>query len=162
MPTRCSLALLLLVLAGCQSNALVDSARSEGWNHYGADRDTGSTVALGAVSGDESNVVVQGTIVDVCQMKGCWMRVADGGDELFVRFKDYGFFVPRNATGHEVVMHGSAVRSMASVEELRHYAEDAGKSAAEIAAIAEPQERVVFYADAVYIDGSGLDAPHAE
>ncbi len=90
------------------------------------------------------------------------MRVTDGDDELFVRFQDYGFFVPMNAAAHEVVMHGTSVAQVTSVEELCHYARDAGKSPQEIAAITEPQTRVTFFADSVYIVGPGLDEPHQQ
>jgi hypothetical protein len=141
----------------------MQTAESQGWSHYGFDAGNGPrTVALGAIGGGEEQVVVEGTIIDVCPKKGCWMRVQDGDDELFVRFKDYAFFVPMNAAGHRVIMHGSAEAKVASVEELRHYAEDAGKSAQEIAAITEPETRVTFYADSVFIEGAELDAPHQE
>jgi hypothetical protein len=141
----------------------METAKSEGWSHYGfPDRDEGPTVALGAIKGGESSVVVTGTISEVCQVKGCWMRVKDGSDELFVRFQDYAFFVPMNAAGHDVVMHGTAMAQMIDVEELRHYAEDAGKSPAEIAAITEPEARVTFFADSVYVKGPGLAPPHQE
>ncbi len=153
--------LICALAAGCQSSTPMTAAGGDGWSHYGAEgKDKGPTVALGMISGDESNVIVEGAIVDVCPKKGCWMRVTDGEQELFVRFQDYGFFVPMNAAGHGVVMHGTSVAQVASVEELRHYAQDAGKSAQEIAAITEPETRVTFFADAVYIAGTGLDEPH--
>ena len=49
-----------------------------------------------------------------------------------VRFKDYGFFVPRGISGKTVVLDGYAFHSTTSVAQLRHYAQDAGKSKAEI------------------------------
>lgn len=154
---------LVCLLAGCQSVTPLQQADREGWSHYGfEDRDTGPTVALGAVSGDDANVIVEATITDVCPKKGCWMLVTDGEQELFVRFQDYDFFVPRNAAGHRVVMHGTAVAQTVSVDELRHYAQDAGKSPDEIAAISEPETRVTFFADSVYIEGDGLDEPYAD
>jgi hypothetical protein len=137
------------------------AAQSQGWNHYGFEgRESGPTVALGAVKGGESNVIIEGTIVEVCPKMGCWMRVKDGDDELFVRFQDHEFFVPKNAAGHKIVMHGTSVTGVASVEELRHYAEDAGRSLEEIEAITEPQTRVTFYADSVYIPGADLEEPY--
>ncbi|MHC5114306.1 MAG: DUF4920 domain-containing protein [Planctomycetota bacterium] len=152
-----------LLMCGCQSTSPMTDARADGWNHYGfTGRDSGPEVALGALHGGESNVVVRGTIIDVCPKKGCWMRVRKGDDELFVRFQDYKFFVPMNSAGHEVVMHGTAIAQMATVEELRHYAEDAGKTPAEIAKITKPEERVTFFADSVYIAGAGLDEPHSQ
>ena len=47
------------------------------------------------------------------------------------------------------------------VAQRRHLAADAGASAAEMAAITEPETRVVFIADGVWIQGGGLDAPYA-
>ncbi|MHC4217770.1 MAG: DUF4920 domain-containing protein [Planctomycetota bacterium] len=158
-------AVICVLAAGCKSSSsnAMQTARDDGWVHFGhEDKEWGSTVSLGAISGDESNVIVEATIVDVCPKKGCWMRVADGNQELFVRFQDYGFFVPMNAAGREVVMHGTSVTNVASVEELRHYAQDAGKTPEEIAAITEPETRVTFFADSVYIAGTGLDKPHQE
>ncbi|MHC4141279.1 MAG: DUF4920 domain-containing protein [Planctomycetota bacterium] len=158
-----AVSLICALVAGCQTSTPMKAASDDGWNRYGAEgKDKGPTVSLGAIGGGESNVIVEGTIVDVCPKKGCWMRVTNGEQELFVRFQDYGFFVPMNAAGHDVVMHGTSVAQVASVEELRHYAEDAGKSTAEIAAITEPETRVTFFADSVYIAGPGLDEPHQE
>ena len=78
---------------------------------------------------------VQGTIKEVCTKKGCWMTL-DLGDEkdLMVRFKDYGFFMPLDAKG-DVIINGFATISETSVEDLKHYAEDAGASELEIEAI---------------------------
>ena len=56
--------------------------------------------ATATVTVTMNQVVVEGTITDVCAKKGCWMKVVDGDDEIFVKFRDYGFFVPRNAADH--------------------------------------------------------------
>lgn len=150
-----------LALSGCARDTAMSAASENGWGHYGSSGgEAGNAVALGALAGGESNVIIEGTIESVCPKKGCWMRVTDGEKTLFVRFQDYGFFVPMNAAGRPVVAHGTAVANTASVEELRHYAEDAGKSLEEIAKITEPETRVTFYADSVYIEGDGLDAPY--
>jgi len=133
------------------------------WHRYGArDQAMGDPVAIGALSGGETEVTVKGTITEVCPVKGCWMRVTDGDDEVFVRFKDYGFFVPRNAAGHRAVIHGVAEAKVVSVEELRHYAQDAGKTAEEIAAITAPGTQITFMAGSVEIAGGGLDRPYVE
>jgi hypothetical protein len=152
--------LIALVMAACQDTTSMDQVGQGGWSHYGFDgRNAGPEIALGVIKGGESNVVTRGTIVEVCPKKGCWMTVEAGGQELFARFQDYAFFVPMNAASHEVVMHGTAQAQVTTVEELRHYAQDSGKSPAEIAAITEPQTRVIFFADSVFIEGDGLDEP---
>jgi len=90
-----------------------------------------------AVTGkDSAYVQAEGVIKEVCQAKGCWMKVDVGnGEEMLVRFKNYGFFVPKNAAGKKVILNGKAFEQVASVAEQRHYAEDAGKSKKEIARI---------------------------
>ncbi len=161
-----TIVIAITILAGCQSSQKTQwtQAQADGWNHYGHDvQPHEEPVAFGALKDGDYTLVEPGTITDVCAKKGCWMRVNnDAGEEMFVRFQDYSFFVPRNASGHRVIMHGTAVKQLMTVEELRHYAEDAGKSAAEIAAITEPDEQIMFFADSVYIKGDGLDAPHEQ
>ena len=102
-------------------------------------------------SQDTINSKFKGKIKEVCSKKGCWMTLDIGNDkEVMVRFKDYGFFMPLNAEG-EVVVNGKAFVKETSVDELRHYAEDAGKSEDEIAAITEPKRTFAFEADGVLL-----------
>ncbi len=103
---------------------------------------------------DSMNVKVIGTVESVCQAKGCWMNITAGNEaneDMFVKFKDYGFFMPKDIAGRKVVMQGKAYREETSVDELRHYAEDEGKSAEEIAAITEPKVELKFMADGVIL-----------
>ncbi|MEC8134232.1 MAG: DUF4920 domain-containing protein, partial [Bacteroidota bacterium] len=88
---------------------------------------------------DTVNMVIKGVIKEVCSKKGCWMRLSLTDEEdLMVRFKDYGFLVPTDASG-EVIIKGQAFETQISVEDLRHYAQDAAATEAEIAAITEPK-----------------------
>ncbi|MEM6724309.1 MAG: DUF4920 domain-containing protein, partial [Bacteroidota bacterium] len=81
----------------------------------------------------------------------CWMRMTtEGGDEIMVTFKDYGFFVPVDLTG-DVIVTGKAYRQVTSVDELRHLAEDGGASEEDIAKITEPQQELRFEATGVKI-----------
>ncbi|WP_448519740.1 DUF4920 domain-containing protein [Rhodoflexus sp.] len=98
---------------------------------------------------------VKGTIVQTCLKKGCWMTVDIGNNQtMTVRFKDYGFFVPKSgADGLDVVFEGVARKEVRTVDELRHYAEDAGKSKDEIAKITAPKEEITFEANGVIIKG---------
>lgn len=103
---------------------------------------------------DSLEVKVMGTVEAVCQAKGCWMNiVSDKADQpsMFVKFKDYGFFVPKDIAGQKVVMEGYAYKEVTSVDELRHYAEDAGKSKEEIKAINQPKEEYKFMASGVIV-----------
>ncbi|WP_337251636.1 DUF4920 domain-containing protein [Maribacter halichondriae] len=80
-------------------------------------------------------------VVEVCQAKGCWMKLTlEDGHETMVRFKDYGFFMPKDITGKEVVVRGKAFVEAMSVEDQKHYAKDAGMSEQEIAKITAPKK----------------------
>lgn len=102
--------------------------------------------------GDTIDVKISGVIENVCQKKGCWMNLKLKEDQTaFVRFKDYGFFMPFNAAESEAIVNGKAFISVVSVEELKHYAEDEEKSQEEIDAIVEPEITYGFLADGVLI-----------
>lgn len=103
--------------------------------------------------GDSINSKIIAEVNDVCQAKGCWMRLnLDDENEVMVKFKDYGFFVPKDITGKKVIINGKAFVKEVSVDEQRHYAEDAGKSADEIASIIEPKRTYSFEADGVLVE----------
>ncbi|OON70043.1 DUF4920 domain-containing protein [Hymenobacter sp. CRA2] len=101
---------------------------------------------------DSAKVKLVGQITDVCQAKGCWMKMQTAdGKEMRVRFKDYAFFVPKDVKGKTVVVDGWAHREEVPVADLQHYAKDAGKSEKEVAAITQPEQQVNFMADGVLI-----------
>ena len=100
---------------------------------------------------DISNV--SGEILDVCPKKGCWMNVKVNTDTVFVKFKDYGFFVPKTGIqGKKVLMTGEIFKDTISVERLKHYAEDAKKSRTEIDLITEPEYKINMIAAGVAIE----------
>ena len=100
--------------------------------------------------GDTINVKFASKINTVCKSKGCWMNLDLGEEqESFVKFKDYGFFMPLNSDGREVIVNGKAFVNTTSVQELRHFAEDAGKTEEQIAEITEPKYTLSFEADGV-------------
>lgn len=102
--------------------------------------------------GDTLNVTFRGDVASVCKQKGCWMKVAlEDGREVMVKFRDYAFFVPKDIENKEVIMEGKAYVTEMSVEDQRHYAEDAGKSAEEVEAITEPAVTLSFLAGGVKI-----------
>ncbi len=101
---------------------------------------------------DTVQAIVKGKVESVCQKKGCWMNiVSEDGESMFVKFKDYGFFMPLDLAGQEVVMNGKAFKEVTSVEELQHYAEDEGLSKEEIDKIIAPKEEYKFMASGVYV-----------
>jgi hypothetical protein len=103
--------------------------------------------------GKLDNVKVSGTVEAVCKAKGCWMNISSdkGAPSMFVKFKDYAFFMPKDIAGKKVVMVGNAFKETTTVEELRHFAEDEGKSKEDIAKITKPKEDIKFMANGVLI-----------
>ncbi|MCK5638258.1 MAG: DUF4920 domain-containing protein [Flavobacteriaceae bacterium] len=100
--------------------------------------------------GDTIDVKFASSINEVCKTKGCWMKLDLGNEnESMVRFTDYGFFMPLNSDNKDVIVEGRAFVSEISVEELQHYAKDAGKSEEEIAKITEAEFTYAFEADGV-------------
>jgi hypothetical protein len=102
---------------------------------------------------NKKDVKIEGAILSSCPMKGCWIKIRSEEDTILVRFKDYGFFVPKNGIdGDRAIVNGKISLETLSVEQLRHYAEDAGKSQEEINKIKDPQVSLTFLADGVYIE----------
>jgi len=95
---------------------------------------------------------VEGIIKEVCQQKGCWMTMDLGnGESMRITFKDYGFFIPEESSGFGAIIEGIAQIKEQSVETLRHYAEDAGKSKEQIESITSPVKKLTFVASGVII-----------
>jgi hypothetical protein len=150
-------ALIIIGMTACK-NTNTDNA-GDGI-HYGEVIDTTGMIAYTTFLSQMANVdsletKVYGKVSSVCQSKGCWMNIMSDTDtsktEMFVEFKDYAFFMPKDLGGKEVVIKGKAYREMTSVEDLRHYAEDEGVSPEEIAKITGPKQELKFMASGVLI-----------
>jgi hypothetical protein len=99
-------------------------------------------------------IKLKGTIIQTCKKKGCWMEMDLGnGKKMRVKFKDYAFFVPKDASAHGkvAIIEGVAQKETIDVKTLRHYAKDAGKSEAEIEKITKPEDELTFEAKGVII-----------
>ena len=89
-------------------------------------------------------------IDEVCSKAGCWINVDKGNGETFmVRFKDHFTIPPKTKIGTQAYLHGIAYMDTISVELLRHFAEDAGKSQEEIEKITKPAFELGFEADGI-------------
>lgn len=99
----------------------------------------------------KTEVKVKGEVAQVCEAEGCWLRMKDGDGTIMVRMKDHSFFVPVAMNGKNIIVQGTAEIKETSVAQLKHYAEDAGKSKAEIDAIQEPKKEVVIQAKGILV-----------
>lgn len=153
-----------IMFAACTqgNNQTVDPNSSDpakDGKHFGAVINADNAITYDAMrekmaASDSLNLKVTGKVSEVCQKKGCWMTIVSddpAAPAMRVTFKDYAFFMPKNLSGKHVVIDGYAYVETTPVEVLRHYAEDAGKSKEEIAAITQPQREVSFEAAGVLI-----------
>lgn len=107
---------------------------------------------LAKFDGNAMEVKLSANIMEVCAKKGCWMMVNLGDDkEMRVTFKDYEFFVPKDAGTKLAIIEGVATMDTTSVEELKHYLSDAEASQEEIDAVTEPEFNYAFEATGVII-----------
>ncbi len=148
--------LVLLLLA---SNPVGLASERESGIPAGEDFGAGLTLDHAAQVGEVTKhperyagkpVLVHGKVSQVCQRKGCWMILRDGDAHVRVRFKDYGFFVPKDASGRTTFIEGELAVREVPVEEARHYLEDQGKHE-EALKITTPQKTVTFTASGVAI-----------
>lgn len=101
---------------------------------------------------DTLSLTFQSKTTAVCKKKGCWMTLdMPESQNIKVTFKDYGFFVPKDLDNQNVIVKGKGFLKEVSVEEQKHYAEDAGKTEKEIATIESPKKEYRFVATGVAI-----------
>jgi hypothetical protein len=155
---------IVLFFIACQSqsqkqptSAEHKSVTAEGDTIFGADfnvQNPLTSTELAEKMGNQKSkqLQVSGTIKKVCQKKGCWLTLPlTDTSTLRVRFKNYGFFVPKDISGQEVVLNGKAYYDTITVQMRRHYARDAGKPEEEIKAINEPLVKLAFTAEGVLL-----------
>ena len=121
------------------------------------------TTADGAIAANElpsllatsdantKEVKVTGKVVEVCKMEGCWIKMETANGPMMIKMKDHAFVVPLALNGKTIVVGGTASLKETSVDMLRHYAEDAGKSKEEIAAITAPKKEITIQAKGILV-----------
>lgn len=140
------------------TSLLLNGQSNENFDTYGQSFDTAVINNYKAekeslLNNPQDDTKLEGQILSTCPMKGCWMKMSVERDTILVRFKDYGFFVPKSgAEGKSAIVNGKLSVDTLSVAQLRHYAEDAGKSKDEISKIVKPEITISFLADGVVID----------
>lgn len=95
----------------------------------------------------ERTILLKGRVADVCQKKGCWTLLQDGDATVRVRFLDYGFFVPKDIQGREMLVEGKISVRTLSEKDAKHYARES--IAGDAASIEGPQREVGFVASGV-------------
>lgn len=157
MKTTINLLLIIFMLSAIACKQAPAPIMEDGIQYFGEKIEADSYIGFDEFvtklnTDEEINVKLKAKVESVCQAKGCWMNLISdkqSDDGVFVKFKDYGFFMPKDISGRYVVVEGKGYKEVTSVDELRHYAEDEGLSKDEIAAITEPKEEIKFMASGV-------------
>ena len=113
---------------------------------------TSTELIAGASDYAGQEVLVEGVAREVCQMAGCWLTFSDA-DGQTVRVNvprdetgSYLFTFPDDASGQTIRVLGTLAVETESVEDQRHYAQDGGATADEVAAITEPRQTLALTA----------------
>ena len=112
---------------------------------------TADELATVLASKSEAEVKVKGKVAEVCKAEGCWLKMQTAKGTMMIKMKDHSFMVPLAMNGKTIVAQGIATFKETSVEMLRHYAEDAGKTKEEIAAITEPKKEIIMQATGILV-----------
>jgi hypothetical protein len=150
---------LLITGTGFLANAQPPAGDASTGDYYGEKTTADGAMNINDVaaklqggSPDFESVKIKAKIVEVCPKKGCWLKLElSNGETAMVKMKDYGFFVPLAAKGKTVVIDGDVKMKTTSVAELKHYAEDAKKSQAEIDAITKPEKEIRVLAKGIVV-----------
>ena len=97
------------------------------------------------------SIKLKGVVREVCKAEGCWIKIQSPDGSMMVKMKDHSFTVPLILNGKSIVINGIAEQKLTSVEQLRHFAEDAGKSKEEIAKIKEPKKEIIVQAKGILV-----------
>ena len=95
-----------LLVISCQHESEMENAQ-----RFGGEVTMEKSVSLTEIYDNpdqykDKEIRVEGTIKEVCQQRGCWLKLTDGTKDITVRFKDYGFFVPKDAATSRVIVQG--------------------------------------------------------
>ncbi|MFH1765828.1 MAG: DUF4920 domain-containing protein [Gemmatimonadota bacterium] len=107
------------------------------FTEYGEELTLSETTSISAILADPAayvglRVLVEGTVVDVCEMKGCWLGLAGEQDfeQLRVKVDDGVIVFPMTAKGLQARVEGVVEKLEYTLEEAieqaRHEAEEYG------------------------------------
>lgn len=101
--------------------------------------------------GKPQEAKIVGVVTEVCVKEGCWIKVQSPNGNMMVKMKDHKFAVPVILNGKKIVIDGVATQTTTTIKQLKHFAEDAGKSKEEIAKITEPKKEIVIQAAGILV-----------
>lgn len=80
------------------------------------------TLMAAPASFENQAVVVEGKVIAVCPVRGCWMTLKDGEQEVRIKVKDGDIVFDQSLVGKKVLAQGIATHVQLSEMEGRMYA----------------------------------------
>jgi hypothetical protein len=145
---RCLPLVLLFGLSACVTPAALPTGQAIGDPLVRQDAVRFAVVDANPPAWFERTLLVEATVVAVCQKVGCWMQVEDGGRTAMVRWESgcggkYAF--PPGAVGRRVLIQGSFYPTTISEEDARHLEQEAAEG------VEIPREGYEFNASAILV-----------
>jgi hypothetical protein len=115
---------------GTESGGVVAGSSDAQWKAFGAAFSQTQAVKAADLLTNPApylgkDVLVEGTVVDVCQKAGCWLVLSDGSKQVRVTVKDHGFAVDKDCSGSWAQVEGHLREVQANAEEAAHMATEA-------------------------------------
>lgn len=107
-------------------------AKDENSETFGAVFDSSlPTLSLAALDSSPQSYLgkaftLEANIAKVCQKKGCFFIVQAENRIFRVAFRDYGFFIPTDSGGKDVVLNAELIKKELSLEQASHFKSDLG------------------------------------
>lgn len=152
--------LIILFLFACSSNENVNTQKiiiEDGMNYYGEKFNQQNAIAVKefmvlANNTDTLETKLKVGISEVCQTKGCWMKVnLSGGEKMVVSFLEHNLFIPKDVAGKSCIVMGKTFLRPVSVEMQKQYAKDLGEETRLVDAINESIIQRCFIASGIII-----------
>jgi hypothetical protein len=97
----------------------------------------------------DQKITLEGSVQQVCQQKGCWLKLEDQNVSVRTLMKGYGFTVPKELKNKKVRMTGVMEQKELPLNVVRHYLRDEGRSEEEIKKVNAPQKVFQFVAEGI-------------
>lgn len=137
-----------------------EAPAAEEQSQFGTEFTVADAMPVGTVIADPTsyvgqNIRVEGTIVDVCEMAGCWLTLGtESGEVLRVKVNDGDMVFPVSSRGKSAQVEGELSSYDLTVEQLiergEHLAEEQG-TAFDPATVTGPETVYQLYPKAVQI-----------
>lgn len=154
-------ALTAMMMGGCDHSGHNHADQNAAPTHefYGQQFELGKAIPVNTLPAqlegkDSLETTISGVIDQTCPNAGCWLNFRMDNGETIKITTDHVFFVPlEGCEGLKAEAKGKAYYYERSVEDLKHYAMEEGKSEEEVAKITEPEKVLAFVATGVMIEG---------